>query len=38
MDCRCRDASVAWTLAYAGLYIGALLVAASVIFSRRDFK
>jgi ABC-type transport system involved in multi-copper enzyme maturation permease subunit len=30
--------SVAWTLAYAGLYIGALLAAASVIFSRRDFK
>jgi ABC-type transport system involved in multi-copper enzyme maturation permease subunit len=27
-----------WTMAYAGLYIAVLLVAAMVIFSRRDFK
>jgi ABC-type transport system involved in multi-copper enzyme maturation permease subunit len=26
-----------WTMAYAGLYIGVLLLASMVIFSRRDF-
>jgi hypothetical protein len=29
---------VVTTTAYAALYIGALLVGATVIFSRRDFK
>jgi hypothetical protein len=29
---------IATTTAYAALYIGALLVGATVIFSRRDFK
>jgi len=27
-----------WTMTYAALYIAALLVAAMIIFSRRDFK
>jgi hypothetical protein len=27
-----------WTTAYAALYIGVLLVASMIIFSRRDFK
>jgi Cu-processing system permease protein len=29
---------VAWTLAYAALYVGVLLTAATAIFQRRDFK
>jgi ABC-type transport system involved in multi-copper enzyme maturation permease subunit len=29
---------IGWTLAYALLYIGALVVAASTVFSRREFK
>jgi ABC-type transport system involved in multi-copper enzyme maturation permease subunit len=29
---------IGWTVAYGGLYIAALLIGATVIFSRRDFK
>jgi ABC-type transport system involved in multi-copper enzyme maturation permease subunit len=29
---------IAWTAAYGALYIAALLIAATIIFSRRDFK
>ena len=36
--CRCRPGYLLLNTAYALVYIGALLVAATLIFMRRDFK
>ena len=36
--CRCAPGYMALTIGYGPLYIAALLLAATLIFSRRDFK